>query len=72
MSRQEKQDIIDAIGKADLLLISMKGQMDIVQDYAERTGGVQEYNDRLHIAIMMKTMIDGVRAALDDAAQIAV
>jgi len=48
----------------------MKGQMQIARDYAERNGGDPEYNDGLHTAIVMQTMIDSVRAILDDAAQI--
>lgn len=70
MSNQKKQRAISAIEQADLLLMSMKGQMQIARDYAERNGGQPEFNDGLHMAIVMQTMIDSVRAILDDAAQI--
>lgn len=70
MSDSRRRSVISAIEEADLLLMSMKGQMQIARDYAERNGGDPEYNDGLHTAIVMQTMIDSVRAILDDAAQI--
>lgn len=70
MNSPKMQSAISAIEQADLLLMSMKGQMQIARDYAERNGGQPEFNDGLHIAIVMQTMIDSVRAILDDAAQI--
>lgn len=70
MNSPKMQSAISAIEQADLLLMSMKGQMQIARDYAERNGGQPEFNDGLHIAIIMQTMIDSVRAILDDAAQI--
>jgi len=70
MNDSGRRSVISAIEEADLLLMSMKGQMQIARDYAERNGGDPEYNDGLHTAIVMQTMIDSVRAILDDAAQI--
>ena len=70
MNDSGRRSVISAIEEADLLLMSMKGQMQIARDYAERNGGDPEYNDGLHTAIVMQTMIDSVRAILDAAAQI--
>lgn len=69
MSNQQKRQTLDTIEQADLLLVSMKGQMEIAQERAERSSQPIEYNDGLHLAIMMKTLIDSVRACLDEAAQ---
>lgn len=68
MSTRQKREILDIVEQADLLLISMKGQMQIAQERAEKRSDPLEYNDELHLAVMMKTMIDSVRAILDDAA----
>lgn len=69
MSTRQKRETLDMIEQADLLLISMKGQMQIAQERAEGSSQPVEYNDELHLAVMMKAMIDSVRAVLDDAAQ---
>lgn len=69
MSNQQKRQTLDTIEQADLLLISMKGQMDMAQERAERSTQPIEFNDVLHMAIIMKTLIDSVRACLDEAAQ---
>ena len=69
MSNSEKRHALDTIEKADLLLVSMRGQMDMAQERAEKNGLPAEWNDALHMAIVMKTMIDSVRATLDEAAQ---
>lgn len=57
------QGIIDAIDHADQLLQGMKGQLNMVQAYAENSGIPLEFNDTWQIAITMKTLIDDVRAA---------
>lgn len=69
MSNQQKRHTLDIIEKADMLLISMKGQMNMVAERAEKSSQPLEYNDELHLAIVMQTLIDSVRACLDDAAQ---
>ena len=69
MSNQQKRQTLDTIEQADLLLVSMKGQMDMAQERAERSTQPIEFNDGLHMAIIMKTLIDSVRACLDEAAQ---
>ena len=69
MSTSEKRRTLDTIEQADLLLLCMKGQMDMAQERAEKNGLPAEWNDALHMAIVMKTMIDSVRATLDEAAQ---
>lgn len=70
MSTSEKRRTLDTIEQADLLLLCMKGQMDMAQERAEKSGQPPEYNDGLHMAVIMKTMIDSVRAALDEAVQL--
>ena len=70
MSKAEKRHTLDIIEQADLLLVSMRGQMDMAQERAEKSGQPPEYNDGLHMAVIMKTMIDSVRAALDEAVQL--
>lgn len=69
MSTSEKRRTLDTIEQADLLLLCMKGQMDMAQERAEKNGQPAEWNDALHMAVVMKTMIDSVRATLDEAAQ---
>lgn len=69
MSKSDKRRALDIIEQADLQLVSMRGQMDMVQERAEKSGQPLEYNDGLHTAVIMKTMIDSVRAYLDEAAQ---
>ena len=68
MSKAEKRHTLDIIEQADLLLVSMRGQMDMAQERAEKNGLPVEWNDALHMAVVMKTMIDSVRACLDEAA----
>ena len=68
MSKAEKRHTLDIIEQADLLLVSMRGQMDMAQEHAEKNGLPVEWNDALHMAVVMKTMIDSVRACLDEAA----
>ena len=68
MSTSEKRRTLDTIEQADLLLLCMKGQMDMAQERAEKNGLPVEWNDALHMAVVMKTMIDSVRACLDEAA----
>lgn len=63
------QGTIDAIDRADQLLQGMKGQLNMVQAYAEQSGTPLEFNDTWQVAIVMKTLIDDVRAQLDDAVQ---
>ena len=69
MSNQQKRQTLDTIEQADLLLVSMKGQMDMAQERAERSTQPIQFNDGLHMAIIMKTLIDSVRGCLDEAAQ---
>lgn len=69
MSTRETRQTLDMIEKADMLLVSMKGQMQIAQERAEQASGPVEYNEGLHLAIVMQTMIDSVRSVLDDTAQ---
>ena len=69
MSNQQKRQTLDIIEKADMLLISMKGQMNHAAERAEKSNQPLEYNDELHLAIVMQTLIDSVRACLDEAAQ---
>ena len=69
MSNEQKYGALDAIDRADRLLLALNGQMSIVQECAEKSSGDPEYNDRLHLSIFVRAMVDAVRAALDDAAQ---
>lgn len=69
MSTAEKRRILDTLEKADLQLVSMRGQMDMAQERAEKNSQQTEYNDSLHMAVIMKIMIDSVRACLDESAQ---
>ena len=69
MKNRTKRRALDALERADLLLMSMGGQMDMLRERSEHNGQPAEYNDLLHVSVCMKTMIDSVRAALDDCVQ---
>lgn len=63
------QEIIDAIDQTDNLLQGMRGQLNMVQECAEHSGAPLEFNDTWQVAIVMKTLIDDVRAQLDEVAE---